>query len=150
MRIAVTNVLSSQPIPMGNTQASGYRISFKSDTVAGQAIFVPADTLADQFLEQQYYVETDYEGIENFRIWTRPDPPTLTIRPLTQPGDYELVAVVEAVTLLTDDINRVVVDVVAGDIAFTLTVTKLDSAVPSVGDVITCTVRALSLWDEAL
>jgi hypothetical protein len=150
MQIKIMSVLLSHPILMGSNQVPGYRISFESDIVAGQAIFVPASTLAEQLLEQQYFVEMDYEGIESFRIWTQPDPPTLMIRPLDRPGDYELVAAVEAITSLNDTENQVVVDVVVGDIAFAFSADEICGAVPRVGDVISCTVRALSLWDAAL
>jgi hypothetical protein len=98
MRITITNVLSSQPIPMGNIQAPGYRIRFESSMLAGQAIFIPADTSADPLPGQQYSVETDYEAIENYRISTSHNRPAPMIRQLPQLGDYELAAEVKAVT----------------------------------------------------
>jgi hypothetical protein len=135
---------------MGNIQAPGHRISFVSDMVAGEAIFVPADTPADQLRGQQYTVETGYEGIENYRLWTSRNRPPPMIRQLPQLGDYELMAAVKMVTPLTDDQNRVVVDIVVGNMAFAFTANEIGRDVPRVGDAISCTVRALSLWDEAI
>ena len=150
MRITITNVLSSQPILMGNMQAPGYRIRFESDMVAGQAIFVPADTPADQLPGQHPFVETGCKGIENYCLWTSHDRPIPMIRELPQRGDYELVATVKAITPLSDPTNRFIIDVVVDDIAFGFTAHEIGDAMPSVGDIISCTVRELSLWDEAL
>jgi hypothetical protein len=150
MRITITNVCSSQPILMGNMQAPGYRIRFESDMLAGQAMFVPADTSADQLPGRQYFVETGCKGIENYRLWTSHDRPLPMIRELPQRGDYALVATVKAIALLNDPTNRFIIDVVVDDIAFGFTAREIGDAMPRVGDIISCTVRALSLWDEAL
>ena len=131
-------------------RALGYHISFESDMVAGQAIFVPADTPPDQLSGQHYFVETGYEGVEHYCLWTNQDRPTPMISQLPQCGDYELIATVQMVTPLTDATNRVVVDVVIGDLAFAFTTNEIGRDVPRVNDVIACTVRVLSLWDEAL
>ena len=150
MRITIAEVLSPHPIPMGNIRVPGYRIRFASDLVAGQAIFVPADTQRDQLLGQQYVVETGYERIENYRLWTDQDRPAPMIRQLPQLGDYELMATVKVVMPLTDAKNRVVVDAIVGEMAFAFTANEIGGDVPRVGDVISCTVRVLSLWDEAI
>ena len=150
MLITITDVVSPQPIPMGNIQAPGYCIRFEAKLVAGHAIFVPADTPPEQLPGQQFVVEANYESIEDYHRWTGDNRPTPTIEPLAQLGDYQLVATVHIVTPLTDDKNRVAVDVVIGDIAFGFTANEIGSDMPRVGDVVSCIVRTLSLWDEAI
>jgi hypothetical protein len=150
MHITITDLLSPEPIPMGNIQIPGYRIRFVSNLVAGHAIFVPAYSPPLQLPGQQFVVETGCEYVENVELWTGHNRPAPMIKPLVPLGDYELVATVHMVEPLTDAINRIAVDVVIGEVAFAFSAQELGPIEPRSGDIISCTLRTLSLWDEAI
>ncbi len=150
MRVTLKKVYLSEPILLETIAASGFWVDFASATISGRAIFVPANANDAQLCGESFHVETGYKALRDYQILTKEARRPASMKALDDPGDYEVVAEVQSVMPLGDEVNGVIVDAEAGEARFTLTEDEIGERVPDIGDVVSFKLIELSLWDENL
>lgn len=155
MHIAIVKFEDRPPLQLPtrylSTPAFGHWISFKADIVSGSAVLVPAGTSIDEIRShaspQELSVETGVKAYEDFRLLPETEPHVYWFKPLSTPGDYDLIGRVRQV-FTYDDGQLSCINVWVGSCRFDFSKEHLNGVEVEEGAWVQFRVRELELFDE--
>lgn len=147
MKIFIDKINFSEPKPLGCTSMASYPAHFKCAMFHGWARFIPANENLESYLNTEIDVEVAHESVDCFS--TSGDRQHQVV-PLSAAFSYHVRGEVKKIAHHPEPGGNRTTYVVAGDVAFALSLADLGSLRPSEGDAVEFDVHGLSLWDESI